>query len=286
MKNILKLSTLLAFAFFCGCSDSSTNSGSIPGDIIGTINQVDDTLYHAMPDKSGVQVSLVGTPYSDVSDLSGRWHLTNVPAGTYTIRFTKEGYVSKTRQNLVFGGNGTFFYEADFNSPAMYPLPNLFPNIVLRPFKDLVQINYLGNSTWIDSNGVYHNQYLYDTVITKLGIATYSSRSQFMYHAVPVFGAIFFGKNEHIDPGDPTSFLYSIINYPPNGNDSSGMANFEFHRSDLLQAGFSENETVYCCAFAFAYYYNYDSWIDAKTGRDAYSGFSPYHSEVKSFILP
>jgi hypothetical protein len=283
MRNVIKTGALLAFVVFYGCKDSSTNSGSIPGDIIGTIYQVDDTLYQPMSDKSGVNVSFVGTPYSTLSDSTGKWHLTNIPAGTYTIRFSKGGYVSLTRQNLVFGGNGTFFYNAAGNSgyTAMYPISNLFPNIILRPFEDLVQFNYLRDTIW---GGSHHS--VYDTIITKLGVATFSSRSQFMYNGQAVFGAIFFGKNETIDPGDPTSSLYSIINYYDNKNDSSGVANFVVHRSDLLQSGFSENEIVYCCAFAFAYNNNYDSWVDANTGRDAYSGFSPHHSEVKSFILP
>jgi hypothetical protein len=274
---------VLLVVFFFGCKDSSTNSGSIPGDIIGTIYQVDDTLYQPMSDKSGVNVSLVGTLYSTLSDSSGKWHLTNIPAGTYTIRFSKGGYVSSTRQDFVFSGNGTYFYEADFSSrsPAILPLPNLFPNIVLRPFEDLLQLNYRGDTIW---GGSHHS--VYDTIITKLGIAPFSSRSQFMYNGKSVYGAIFFGKNETIDPGDPTSSLYAIINYYDTKNDSSGVANFVVHRSDLLQSGFSENEIVYCCAFAFAYNNNYDSWVDANTGRYAYSGFSPHHSEVKSFILP
>src|SRR5438874_7763644 len=105
-----------------GCKDSTTNS-NIPGDIIGTLYGVYDTLYVPMADMSGVKVSLERTPYFTISDATGKWHLTNIPAGTYTIKFSKDHYVSTTRQNLVFGGNGTFFYNAAGNSgyTAMYP---------------------------------------------------------------------------------------------------------------------------------------------------------------------
>ena len=282
------LSFLLFFAaslfvgiLISGCKDSTTSINGTPGDIIGTIFGVEDTLYHSIPDRSGVKVSLDGTPYSTLTDSFGRWQLTTIPAGTYTIIFSKENYVQHTRQNFIFGGNGTYHYDLDYNNPVlMQPLPNLFPNIVLRPFVDFIQINYR-DSNWVDSSG-YHTINLDDTEIIKSDIAILSSRSQSMYHGQQVSGAIFFGPSENIDPSVPTS--YSYYNIHNNFPDSSGICNFTIHRSWFLQLGFTSGSTIYCCAFAHVN--NLDQWLDSKTNSYAYSGFSPHHSEVKSFILP
>jgi hypothetical protein len=302
---LLLLALLIGAVLLLSACKDSTSTSATPGDIIGTIYRVYDTLYQPMANRGGVTIALLGTPYSTQSDSTGRWQLTNIPAGTYTIRFTRTGYVSKTKQNFVFGGNGTFLYDA-WSSVQMEPLANLFPNIVLRPFTDLIQISFKKDtsivaridSILIDST---HPVALYDTirkfielddtVVTKLGVVVFSSRSQFMYHGQYVYGDLFLGKDQNIDPADPTTYQYSLINYSTynngvqNKNDSSGFANFTVQRTDLLSAGFSENQTIYCVAYVNVSNY-YDSWLDVKTERTAYSGFSPHHSDVVTFVLP
>ena len=71
--------------------------------------------------------------------------------------------------------------------------------------------------------------------------------------------------------------------------DSTGIADITVLRTDLQKAGFAPGDVIYCCAFASPEYLMYTTtaaWFDPRFDQNVYSGFSPYHSEVKSFILP
>src|SRR5205085_667173 len=98
-----------------------------------------DTLYHPITDNSGVSVSLEGTSFKTSSDASGKWNLANVPPGTYTLTFSKDRYATSKDQTLQFTGNGTLYYSPG-SYTAIFPIPNLFPDIVVRPFQDLVLV--------------------------------------------------------------------------------------------------------------------------------------------------
>ena len=41
---------------------------------------------------AGVLVEVVGTAFSAYTDYSGSYSIAGIPVGTYTIRFSKEGY--------------------------------------------------------------------------------------------------------------------------------------------------------------------------------------------------
>ena len=76
-----------------------------------------------------------------------------------------------------------------------------------------------------------------------------------------------------------------INNVTTNGLTSTISSNFEIVKEELLKAGFISGEKIYCVACSAKGSYN-EAQIDFETFRYAYPGFSPYHSEVKSFILP
>jgi len=274
---------ILAFAIF-GCKDSVSSSGS-PGNIIGYV-QVYDTNYKLISNFSGVKVSLEGAPYSTLSDASGKWQLSNVPAGTYGIVFSKDGYATQKQYDFEFTGNGTYYYSIAPNSTvrAMMPFPNLYPDLVLRPFEDEVQVNYVKDSVTIDSLSAAHHHYIYDTIITKLEVAIFSSRSKYSYIGTRVVPVLVFAKDKNLDPANASTYLLASSDYS-NNQDTSGAHNLTVLRSSLLNAGFHSNDSVYCCAFAGTLYSIF-TWTDPLTNRDIYSGLSPYHSEVRSFLLP
>jgi hypothetical protein len=282
-------------AFFCAilfisCKETVVSSG-IPGDIIGSV-QVYDTNYVPMTDNGGVKVSLEGTAYSTLSDASGKWHLTNIPAGTYTLVFSKDGYGIAKQQNFEFTGNGTLLYDLlnyVNGIHTLYPIPNLYPNIVIRPFEDLTQISQRDTivhgrtDSLVDSNRNYHKT-IFDTIITKLEQAIFSSRTQYLYHSQTPYEVIFLSKSQSIDPSVVSSYQYSQSFY--NFSDTSGIANVTLRRTTLLQSGFSSGDNIYCIVYSGTLGRSISAWTDPITGKTVYSGFSPHHSEVVSFLLP
>jgi hypothetical protein len=229
-----------------GCKEAGTASGT-PGDMIGFV-QIYDSLRQQVTNNSGVTVSLEGTPYSTVSDVSGKWHLENIPTGTYKIAITKDTYATQKIFNVQITGNGTYYPK--LGATEMYPIPHLTSNLVLRPFESEQAIF----STQCEKRNVY------------------------------VFAAIYFNTTEHIDPADPGSFLY--FTFSSDYQDASGNFNITVYRSNLLKAGFTPDQTIYCSAFATTDPVIGASWYDPETNKTVYSGFSPNHSEVKSFVLP
>lgn len=185
--------------------------------------------------------------------------------------------------NVAFQGNGTYYYSLDKGKVSVYQLPILFPNIVIRPFEDDISIS---DTLVTDSLG--NQYYKSDTLIKKNNTAIFSSRSQFYYGQYSVMSRIYFGKTKNFDPLDTKTFLYaSDLIYNSDGVDTTGIANITIIRTDLVKAGFSSGDSIYCAAFASPMILLKNAtWYDPETDTNIYSGFSPHHSEVKSFILP
>ena len=104
MRNIIKLSALLAFAVFCGCKDTNTTQviytgDAIPGTLVGNGNLYDTVWdnfsrnYAEIDDRSNVLVSLEGTTFKTTTNKKGEWRIENVPPGTYNILFQKDDYI-------------------------------------------------------------------------------------------------------------------------------------------------------------------------------------------------
>ena len=116
----MKPISILLFAFISlllitSCSDNNNNiAGSDPGTIIGKVN-LNDEYGTALPDFSGVNISIKGTKYSTTSDAAGKWTLANVEAGTYDIIFNKPGYDSLLIFAYSFAGNGTALLNPQFS---------------------------------------------------------------------------------------------------------------------------------------------------------------------------
>jgi hypothetical protein len=54
--------------------------------------------------RKNVSVQLVGTNLSGVTDSSGKWQISKVPKGTYTVSFRRSGYTELQRFNIVSDG--------------------------------------------------------------------------------------------------------------------------------------------------------------------------------------
>jgi hypothetical protein len=321
MKTLFSTILLFFAALLASCGPkteiiTNTYSTAEPGNVKGTV-KLFDTNGVAISDASGVKVFLEGTTYSTFTASDGTWELTNVPAGTYpSLMYSKAGfptyksYQSATQGQFgksgnigayIIGGGGTQ-YDAIQN---FYQISNISVNLTLRgffdDFKEII-VHYI----LIDSTSTY--SYVYDTIITPNAQAKFSSR--ILDNRIPNMGyqyegVLFFGKSPNIDPTDAKTFLFeSCFNYGyfndgyyyKNGtgydpsftqstNINTGNANFTINKLFLQSVGFIPGETVYCVAYFGNHniYYNY--YIDPETGMIIFPGFSPYHSEVRTFIL-
>ncbi len=72
-------------------SHSLPQSYSIKGTITDTLN---NPLHY-------VNVTIIGTGYGNASDINGRYEISNLNAGTYSIKFSAIGYTTYTIENLV-----------------------------------------------------------------------------------------------------------------------------------------------------------------------------------------
>jgi hypothetical protein len=241
-------------AFIAGCKSNTTqviytNDGK-PGTIVGQISLYDSLLdknSNSLPisDASGVTVTIEGTSLQGQTDKDGIYSITNVPPGAYWLIFSKDGYSTDHYGVIEFAGNGT-----DIWSTTLYRTTHKTPSLVLRPF---------------DSTGV----------------ATFTFRildqlQQYEYGSA----YLYFGKTDAISPSDPSSYLYlttTSYRYPDETS-----ADIAITKTQLLSAGFSPNETIYCVAYTG----NPTEYIDLKTLKYNFIGFSPYTSGVKNFVLP
>ncbi len=261
MQYFIKSAALLAFVLFCGCKDSVTNSG-IPGTMVGYVNFIDSAyeswVYKVEGHLSGVHVALDGTQFQAVTDTSGKWIMTNVPAGTYSITYTKPGYASVKNISHSFVGNGTDYV----GEVIMDQVPILHITLILKPFED------------------YHAP---DSTVVPLGTAPLACDVPEWSNSNGYEGmlqwCIFFSNTDQIDPNNPNSYLFQTIF-------QSAEYNISIYKNTFHTLGFKTDDKVYCVAYALTYQCQYDYYLDLNSNKKIYTGFSPNHSEVRSFVLP
>jgi hypothetical protein len=282
--------------FFSGCTDktvSPTGTGA-PGNIHGKVMLYDTLSDPFTPtgaarinDASGVQVTVEGTSYSTVTDSLGQWQLSNVPSGTYTsIVFSKAGFAKQKATNL--GSNVGFSIVNNGTETInmnLYRISLISCDIVLRPFEDYME--YGEHDTLTVLNGNPSHRYIRDSILIPNGAVTLSSRilDQFPGNFYPCYSIVYFGANSQIDALDGSTFLYSA--QPQSVYTSfTGTADILVLRSALIDAGFRPGQTIYCVAYCSGRFIYSSEYEDMATGMAIYSGLSPNHSEVKSFVLP
>jgi len=279
---------------FYGCSKESnpvtnyiyTHSDSaLVGTMVGYVQLYDSSYQNwinsiFISNSSGVLVSIEGTPFKTTTDSTGRWKLSNIPAGTYTIQFSKQGFAMQKIVAYKFIGNGTDLV----NTQYLYQIPTLHSSIVLRQFEDVNEARAI-DTIYIYPNGDTLHYQVFDSVLVTQGRAIFSGSIKENLGFMEVMVNIFLSRSSAIDPKDPSTFTvmsrFTRIIY--HGNYS---ADISFYRDSLYSAGFKPGDKIYCLAGAMTMQNEYSNYFDIDKGKFIYTGFSPYYSDVKSFILP
>jgi hypothetical protein len=94
----------------CDSDTNTTGNSTTTGTISGYVFLIDKNS-NTVSDKSGVAVSLEGTSLQTLTDASGKWKITNVPAAAYTISYQKQGYGSTKIFGYQFVGNGNAYTQ-------------------------------------------------------------------------------------------------------------------------------------------------------------------------------
>ncbi len=95
-NTITNIGTLLLAALNT-TDDSTPSNGSIEGFV-----RLDGESNHG-----GVLVSISGTSFETVTSLDGSYIINKVPAGNYTVSFSKEGFVSTSKSASIIAGSST-----------------------------------------------------------------------------------------------------------------------------------------------------------------------------------
>ena len=62
----------------------------------------------ALPNSAGATVSLDSTSFSAITDSAGKFVIKNVPAGSYTVSYTKNGYGTIKQNYHDYQGGGNY----------------------------------------------------------------------------------------------------------------------------------------------------------------------------------
>jgi hypothetical protein len=229
----MKLLIILPFLglIIFGCSNSndtssaSTQRGSLSGHVI---------VYDTLPfPQLGVTVSLFSTNFKTETDSAGFWTINDIPAGTYTVLYSKEGFGTLKNIAFQFNGNGEVF------TPTVYfsrQLTNTF--IIADP---IASNNYFGINV---RNSLNKFESLYIVVIGSDSVLKYDDNhnlislvsvdetprdSNFKSHYMPLpSGRFYSGKKYYVcvyarggDAGsyyDPETDQIIYVNVGPKSN--------------------------------------------------------------------
>ena len=111
MKSLTLNLILMLFLLGTSCSDSNDNDQPTPtsANITGSVNLFDDGVTEI--DNSNMTVSVEGSSISAITNDSGQFTLSNVPFGTITLVYEKNGYGTFKKFNIVHNGGDTFITE-------------------------------------------------------------------------------------------------------------------------------------------------------------------------------
>jgi hypothetical protein len=246
----------IVVALLSGCT--TTNTVTAPpstGQIIGSV-QLEEMDCTPSKSSAGVTVQILGTKITAVSDSAGNFTLNGVPAGYWTIRYSKLGYSVLIGLPDAFVGSGTLWLNPGGGNPVLLGRVPDWKTTLFAPIVDTTT-----------STGYYYFSFPSNTpkVVDSSGNTVPNGATRL---------ALFVGRQPSINYMDTNTYLD-----PRHGRNPA-----YFNRS--LAAG---GDTLYMVAYPFACAYSgytyQETYYLGDTLKTEFLPIGPPSNTVK-FVLP
>jgi hypothetical protein len=287
----------LVILCFGGCEKDAmpVSPSSGKGSVKGYFYLLDSTGSRTV-NNTGIQVTLIGTTYTTETDSAGNWMFNDIPASAYSVRYSKEGYVSKELQNVLVQENGTLYYDNPHSYAYLGPYPDFIvcKNPVISTFRDDYQTIFRDSTYFNTASGHDTTVVVKEDVILVNELMTFSFTVSLpeLSPNLPPEGLycvmnILYSKNAAIDPNDTSQRLGIASHWNTasvkEGHDST--FHFTLKRSEFIKAGYHSGDVIYCAASTYPDFLSSYHW-DPYKRIYTHGPYSKNHTEVKSFILP
>jgi hypothetical protein len=241
----------------CDSSNEATSTNTLQGYV-----QLKDTVGNPLKEHSGVRISILGGTQTTTTTVDGQFFLPGFPVDRpFTLVFTKAGFAEEWYENYI--APKTEAGNVSFGLKRMYAIQTLHPSLVIRSFEDIFQ----GTQSQPSYKSIFS--------VRNLEFDTQKATS---------YCVIYFSKRTSIDAATPSSYEYGTVMQTTSNQD--GTSYFDIYADSLYARGFKKGDKVYCQGYAAGYHCGESFHTDIATSKKIYTGLSPVHSGVKSFILP
>jgi hypothetical protein len=196
---------------------------------------------------AGVTVAIEGTSHQAVSDVDGKWLISDLPMGTYNLVFAKAGFGTCRKYAFEVAGEGTAYAGKAYLSQM--------PSFTITTAQaDSVDTATVRISCTVTPMGLQNK---------KRGVA------------------VFIGTDSSVasDPSTHQGFAGTKID--------ASWDNFWWHVPWRLSIGQKTSGTqLYMVVYASSYPYYYSSYTDPSTGKTVYPCLSVASSNVVQFTVP
>lgn len=243
------------------------------GNLHGTVALATPLRSDRILDASGVKVEIEGTSYSTLSVNSNsstgiaEWTIKDLPAGTYTIKYSKPGFGEIREFGIQHTGNGDAYRDRMY---TLHEIPTNFKVTNLRATRF---------DTTMNENTA--NSYDWTTIRMTATVdrLPYETGNNYKYSSAMVY----FGKTNQVS-SDPRTYLYceTLIGYTTSTADREiQMAGGQLHK-----AGFAPGDTAYLVAYAMGKDDGASSYYDPTLQKYIVTSISPIPSNVTSIVIP
>lgn len=234
---------------YMGCNRYDSPAEALSGSMTGFVGVLDENG-NSLADRSNVKISLENTNYSTNSDANGRWKLDNIPAGIYTITYSRDSLSTNKTVAYQFVGNGTA-YLGTIQVPAV-------PRI----------------ATYLDSIAVDSSNQ------NEPAIIVYGRLTEEAPLALTRSVLLCLGNGANVS-SDPATYTVALTTFVSGGSTHFSEA-IPFNQ--LTGFGFTHGSRIYVASYMLSrLYYRYP---DIATGKQNYAGISPIRRNYLSVLVP
>ncbi|GIV30251.1 MAG: hypothetical protein KatS3mg028_1317 [Bacteroidia bacterium] len=252
MKKLICIISVTGMVLVSACKKKEGPQGpqgpagpSLSGNLVGYVEVYDS--YGVAQKADSVVVSIVGKPFSVLTDTLGKFLISGLSTGVYEVDVSKTNYQSSKIASLNFVGGGTQYIT---NKIAITQVPSF-------TISSIGFSNTFGNITY---------------TVTAANSDSKARKA-----------IIFFSKNTNVSSSPPTYAGTMIVNIPQGSSNAIGAVS----GSTLSQLGFNSGDVVYAIAYPISNANMASVYFDTNTGKLFYNNINTSGgSSVVNFMVP